>query len=127
MVCTETGCHQPSHVYVDKHRPTSPQRSTLIKPFSCISGLGWVSDSCTCFLHYLFNNNANDQRHSVSTQWVPPHVGAERRERTDEGAVRGSVRAFQQLKNSTEVRDIWQELGLGEMTDFSEDRLSGKS
>ena len=53
----------------------------------------------------------------------PSHVGVQGKERADEVAVRELVRAFRQIKNSKEVEDIWQELGLEEI--FSEDNLSG--
>ena len=43
-------------------------------------------------------------------QWVRSQGGVEGNERANEGVIRGSAGAFRQVKNGTEVRDIWQEL-----------------
>ena len=64
---------------------------------------------------------------SVTVQWVPSHVGVQGNERADAGVAKGARRAFRAVLQYREVRDIWNDLGLEEMDEYSEDNLSGGS
>ena len=61
---------------------------------------------------------------NVTVQWVPSHVGVQGNERADAGAAKGARQAFRAVLQDREVRDIWNDLGLEEMDEYSEDDLS---
>ena len=65
--------------------------------------------------------------HSVFVQWVPSHVGVEGNDRAEEGVVRDRLGRFDKLRSAGRSGLIGQELGLEEMSDFSEDNLSAGS
>ena len=64
---------------------------------------------------------------SGSVQWVPSHVGISENEKAD--ALHGSARALRAVAHDREVRDIWSDLGLEEMSSddnqSKSDALSG--
>ena len=49
--------------------------------------------------------------------WVPSHVGVVGNEEANLEVAKGAKQAQREVQRSKQVTDIWEELGLGEMSD----------